>query len=230
MKNLGQPDTPKTVMQLAWNYEQQFMGDIQFQVNGKSVQTFYFHEVVADLGGGKVEEGCDPYIYGNCATATLANGNASSFRKFNPSAQEITNEHIIGLMQSGTVPMIAYGRYDPVLSLNAWHTGLIVTFKKSSQHKVVFSGFQPGEYPLLINDVGNGQRYRVRLSSNLNELKFYSAENPSTKLPLMFDPAFTGRPFLIYEGEDKKTNPQVFFIEHYDGLKIRCPKAYIPAQ
>jgi hypothetical protein len=214
----------KEINQLAWIYLNQFLNDWGEQKNGKAISPFYFHEVVADLGAGAIQESCDPYAYGSCLTATLKNGDALATRVFSPSATDLTNERIIDLMKGGSVPMIAYNRHTPkVTTLKRKGPGKIQipllestrTFvDHGSYHKVVFNGFQPGKYPLRIYDVGNGKPYNVRISSDLNEMKF-SVKIAGT------DKAFINRPFLIYEGDDEIEDHEVFFIDHYDWLYVR---------
>jgi hypothetical protein len=212
----GMRGTSKAVRQLAWHYEQVFKAQNGFMQDGKRLQPLYFSEVVADTGTSRILELCDPYVMWNCSTTTLNNGDASSFVS---GGSELTNQRIIDLMESGTVVMIAYSRHEPNMFRHPVNGTLHVSFKDlTSYHKVVFSGFQKGDYPLLINDVGNGQRYRVRLSSNLKDLRFTHRDGQGS---VTIDPSFHNRPFLIYEGEDKKENPLILFVDHFDGLKIR---------
>jgi hypothetical protein len=215
------PGVKKEINQLAWAYMQQTLCEIGSTVNGKVVQPHYFHEVVADLAGGSINEKCDPYVYGNCSVASVQGNDAKAFRTFNPSPAQLTNDIIIKLMKGGTIPMIAYNRHTPTpITSPGSSANKGYTFKNNSSfHKVVFNGFQPGKYPLRIFDVGNGQAYNVRISSNLDELKFDFSKKSSDAAK--FDPKFLNRPFLVYEGEDDKVNNLVFFIDHFDGLTIR---------
>src|SRR5204862_2314627 len=91
-----------------------------------------------------------------------------------------------------------------------------------SLHKVPFSGFQLGPYPLRINDVGNGHQYRVRLSTCLSDMQFDPPPNVNTSSikSVKFNSDFVGKAFLIYEGDDNKPATSVFFVEHIDGLRI----------
>src|SRR5262249_19852434 len=73
----GKP-IPREVHQVAWQYYQALQGQNKVAANGKVVQPLYFHEIVADIGGGKIREACDPYTYGKCRTATAANRLASA--------------------------------------------------------------------------------------------------------------------------------------------------------
>ena len=221
--------------QLVWQYNNAFLGQNSFVDPTRAPpvvpQSMYFHEVVADLGGGEIEENCNPYVYGSCSTATAKNGWAKAFRTFWSPGTTLTNDTVIGLMRSRFVTMIAYNRFEPVVTMVNGQKK--VTFKNNGWfHKVVFAGFQPGPYPLLVYDVGGGAPVRARLSSNLGELNFaaprVSVSSGSVlpgllkagPFPGTFDPGFQGRPFLIYENDDKATNPLVFFLDHYDGLRI----------
>jgi hypothetical protein len=100
---------------------------------------------------------------------------------------------------------------------------------------VVFAGFQPGKYPLLVNNVGDGRMMRARLTTDLSdrlvgpvaiedltedalrrkgEIAKVRHMNPRPVYPL---PTHV---FLEFEGE-RAVNEQVYFIEHVDGLRIR---------
>lgn len=205
---------PKEVRQLTWQYgnaKQQDDGAKNFK--GKVIQRFYFHEVLADFG--KVNEDCDPYTYGSCMSTTNSSGHAFwevvGYSPWNDATW--TNEQIIKKMQAGYAMMIAYGRFDPLISQDKRTGKPVVDFKKSSQHKVVFIGFQPGKYPLLINDVGNGQQYRVRLSTDLSPRGF-------NKIGPHRYPTET-KIFLEYEGAPLGAKDQVFFVEHVNGFRLK---------
>ena len=239
----------KPIRQLIWAMQQQFAGE--HCATGlppkQCTQPYYLHETVADVNNGAIQENCDPYIYGSCAVATaIMSGDGSkkfndpkassqlvgaAFRQFNPDANAISNQKLITLMQNGYAPLIAYHRYIPVLSVNK-KTGVVtVTFDDkhdAGMHKIAVSGFQPDIYPIQINDVGNGQRYKVRVSANLNEIKFSAnttiggKDQPKASI-VKIDPNYVAKPFLIYEGEDQKINPTIFFIEHFDAIKLKTP-------
>src|SRR5258708_6543 len=156
---------PKEIAQLSQQYRwaavhhQETVMQEHGNFKGKIVQPLYFDEVLADFG--KIQQSCDPYTYGNC-TAPVSNNEGNAFRTF-VSTENITNEYVINLMRSGYVVMIAYGRYEPSLEEGPQK------FVFKSRHKVVFSGFQPGKYPLLINEVGRSQQVRARLTTDLSE-------------------------------------------------------------
>src|SRR5262249_12148893 len=103
-----------------------------------------------------------------------------------------------------------------------------VTLKFAGYHKVVVSGFHAAGYQLTINDVGGGERHKVRLSSDLYALQFgrSTPQGPVKSTKFVFEPAdkvtapTTDTPFLIYEDEDKAMIAQVRFMDHYDTLQI----------
>lgn len=223
-------EVSKEINQLVQQYFYAFKGGIDRnrKKEGYAVanitQPLYFHEAVADIGNGKIVEQCNPYVYGDCGIATLNDGSASAFRTFQPfSPGQLTNEVIIDLMLSGVVPMIAYNRHIPTWVYPAARppkgqrafTGY--TFVFNSHHKVVFNGFNKNKaFPLRIYDVGNGQVYNVRISTDLNELAFLHGNGHPA-----FHGSFTGKPFLIYEGTETIVGNSVLFIDHYDGLRIK---------
>ena len=219
---------PKNIAQLfqqyrwAQLYQEETAMKAKGDFPGKMVQPLYFDEVLADFG--KIQQSCDPYTYGDCKVP-VSNNAGNAFRTL-VTTEAITNEYVINLMKSGYVTMIAYGRYAPSLEEGPQK------FILQNRHKVVFSGFQPGKYPLLINDVGTGQQVRVRLTTDLSErmvgLGSHGPEIRSTDTlihtirpmgPLVVYPTAT-HIFLEYEGQ-RKTNEQVYFIEHVDALRIK---------
>ena len=225
----GNQMMPKEIAQLSQQYRwaavhhQETLMQEHGNFKGKVVQPLYFDEVLADFG--KIQQSCDPYTYGNC-TAPVSNNAGNAFRTF-VSTENITNEYVINRMKSGYVTMIAYGRYTPSLEEGPQK------FVFYNRHKVVFSGFQPGKYPLLINEVGSGKQVRARLTTDLSErmvgLGSHGPEVRSTDTLIHtirpMNPRFVVYPtptqiFIEYEGE-RKVNEQVYFIEHIDGLRIK---------
>lgn len=188
-----------------------------------SEQPLYFHEVVWTLSN-TINEKCNPKEYGNCSEVTNKYGHG--FRRFLTASDSLTNESVIARMRAGYVMMIAYARYRPVVKVEK---GLKkVSFVGAaanngySPHKVVFIGFNEGEkYPLVINDVGNGQQYKVRLTTDLSSRAFSERGNPSATFgkPLFTYPTPV-KIYLEYEGEGEGINQQVFFVEHVDGLRV----------
>jgi hypothetical protein len=219
----------KPEQQLLWQYQLSYEAVHKMVKNGKVVQPMYFHEAVADIGGG-IKDACDPYTYGSCGTATAVNGKGRALRKFNPSKTEITDAAVKDLLRKGNMVLLAYKRYNPTVAVDPKTGVRTVTLKFAGLHKVVVSGFQTGSYQLLINDVGDGNRHKVRLSSTLNALHFgpRSGGSPtqikSTKFVFERQDGITtpttDTPFLMYEDEDKATNPQIRFMDHYDTLQI----------
>ncbi len=133
-------------------------------------------------------------------------------------------------MECGFVVMIAYERLVPSAtfadSLGGWH----VKFERKQhiQHKVVFSGFQPGPFPLLINDVGSGSRHKVRLVTGLVGRGFgHQSATGSAIKKAEFPPwpdgkwTFQGSKqiYLAYENDNSPTEV-VRFIQHIDALSL----------
>jgi hypothetical protein len=223
------PPISRALSQLVWQYEKAFEGQHGFSVNGKAVQPLYLHEVAADVGGG-ITQSCDPYVYGACdgvggdgGDVTGHNGRTEAFRKWAFGTDfPLSNDQIISWMKNQYVQLIAYNRYKVVPSVDNGGRLSIDFEDKRSLHKVAFSGFQLGRYPLRINDVGNGVQYRVRLSTCLSDMQFGlpPGVNTSDITSVKFNPNFVGKAFLIYEGDDNKPADSVFFVEHIDGLRI----------
>jgi len=225
LTNDGKTIIPKPLMQLVWHYKQQYWWDYNEAMgtivgDGKGLLPYYFFEMVADFGYGNIKEQCDPYGYFSqtCDTATATNGSAFAERVPYPSASQITNDIIIDLMLSDTISLIAYNRLQPTLGKDG-----VLTFQdNSSRHKIAVAGFQPGPYPLLLNDVGDGSRRYARISTNLREMYL---TNDGSQPPIHFDPKSPfseGSPFLMYEDYDKLANPitPIYFIEHHDRLRL----------
>jgi len=142
--------------------------------------------------------------------------------KSNPSSTELTNESVQGLMLEDRVVLLAYSRWKPSTAYDRKSGTLTVTLNWTNMHKVAVSGFQAEDFPLLINDVGNGETRKVRLSADLGSLKFGSAgSNAVAPKKIVYEYKKNGttvdmkdRPFLGYEGEIDKPNPWVFFIDN----------------
>jgi hypothetical protein len=213
-------EIPREVNMVAWQYYQALRGHNKVQEGGKAVQPLYFHEIVADIGGGKVREACDPYVYGSCSTANAANGLASAFRTFHPVADKVADPELIKLMRPGYVLLLAYERMEPVTTYDKATKTLHVTFKNiNNHHKVAVSGFRGGSFPLLINNVGNAKLEAATIASDLGKLRFEAANAGETPKKIVFDPKFAGKPFVMFEGP-QQTNALVLFLAHYDGLRV----------
>jgi hypothetical protein len=226
---------PADLQKLLWQYEHHFIAEYINHTKpiGQQVRYLYFPAVVSDVSGGLQDVSCDLINNGYCGTGEITglNGNGHALVNWKPTATDPTNESIKALMEADRVVLIAYGRYAPTTSYDPKSNTLTVSLAKTSQHKIAVSGFQPGKFPLLINDVGNGQRYKVRLSSDLASLKFTARGaglfgGLTRRVRYEFKDskgnAVTGRPFLAYEGVSEQDDPQVFFIEHYNYLHIRA--------
>ena len=196
----------KEIEQLSQEYRWAKAGQNKETVNGKIVQPLYLHEVVANFD--TIVEPCDPLTYGNCGAASNMAGRA--FRTW-ANGNSITNKSVIDLMRKGYVLLIGFERYLPKKT----NTGF--SFENIGHHKVVISGFQPGKYPLLINDVGSGVRKRARLTTDLASHPFASQIGLSAG---RFAYPLATKTFLEYEGS---ADPQVQFLVQLDGLKLVTP-------
>ncbi len=197
----GKP-VPKEIKQLS----QQYRWQIQSHYNlAKPPQPYFMTEVVGDLGA--IKQSCNPLIYRNCAEDSNSVARAFSTAV---TGTDLKNLRVINLMKAGYAPLIAYQRWTPSLTKQTDGTRS-ATFVYNGHHKVAFSGFQRGAYPLLINDVGSGQQFRVRLSSDLS--RRLGAQLKSVAYPL---PAQT---FLEYEGRSAPED-DVLFVEGFDGIRI----------
>ena len=217
---------PKEVKQLSWMYSIVKEADKQAQTSNQNVFKLYFPEVLASFKIGKVVESvrapkCDPYKYGTsdmCEEASLRSL-ANSFRQSGPGTGGLKtwdNNSITQKMRDGYVLVVAYGRYTPMTITTPLPGGgskTRIEFQKTSQHKVVFSGFQRGAYPLRINDVGNGARYQVSLKTDLVSRAAIFAENPTAEIVYPTQV----KTFLEYEDS---VQGEVFFVEHIDGLRV----------
>jgi hypothetical protein len=149
----------------------------------------------------------------------------------NPGAS-VRSAGIIADMRRGSNYLIMFQRYNvsPAPGGDAAHRHFALTY--DSQHKVAVSGFQPGVYPLLINDVGNGQRYHVRLTTDVRTIPFTETRGGKTvTIPprdIVLDPPTGGAPptsylMLIYEGADGvnvSAGGQIFLIEDVQSLTL----------
>ena len=200
---------PKEVKQISWQYRRvPLPPPIRISIPGaprptQSPQPFYLQELVATFG--KINEGCDAYLYGNCTNTTNSFGHAFRYWPGEIGWKEWTDEDIVQYLNSGYSIIVAYGRFDPKAD------AVNQNFVKSSQHKVIFSGYRKNsKYPLLINDVGNGAQYWVRLSTDLAERDY---KKPA-KVP------YKSKVFIEYEGAGLPAS-QVYFLEHLDGIRLK---------
>jgi hypothetical protein len=213
-------DLPREVHQVSWQYYQALRGQNNVQVDGKRVQPLYLPEIVADIGGGRIREACDPYVYGKCAVATAANGLASSFIVHRPTYDKVADAELIRLMKTGTILLLAYNRLEPVVTFDKAKKTLFVTFKSNQNyHKVAVSGYRPGDYPILVDNVGNAKLESLTISNDFSRIAFQSPDPEDKPKKVVIDPQFAKRPFAIFEGMDKP-NTLVRFLDHFDGLRI----------
>jgi hypothetical protein len=172
----GTPAVPTHVRKLIWIYEHAFQDHNKIQVNGKAVQSYHMMETVADLGHGKIKEACNPYIFQNCNTASVDGpGNkllAQSQINASPSPTTVSNAKLIDDLKNGRLSIIAFERFAPKKHFDEATGTLTISFEYEGHHKVVLGGFDFGEYPLRILDVGDGNLHRETVSSDLDILKF----------------------------------------------------------
>jgi hypothetical protein len=221
---------PKEIKQLSWAYRKAMIHQEAAKKpenKGKPIpQPYYLHELIADCH--EIQQGCDPRTYGNCAIVTNAFG--AAFRDWIGEETHLTNEYLQDLIQAGFAVIIAFYRFQPTatqLPSGKWK----VTFDhprassgnpQPSPHKVVASGFQPGGYPLLINDVGDGQRRSAKLVSGMWSRPFGSSAATGGSIEQVeFRPQWSGsrRTYLEYSGANGPAD-NAFFIEHVDAVSL----------
>jgi hypothetical protein len=169
----------------------------------------------------------------------FVSGYPANVLSFHDHGANVSGSDMIAGMRNGTMYLIAFRRYSvsfaPIRGVSQVH--LALTY--SSHHKIAVSGFQPGAYPLLINDVGNGHRYRVRLTNDIRSIPFRRTVNGAvTTIPpnqvFINQPAdFPVAPqlYLVYEGADGvnvSAGGQVFVIEGIQSLTVRRPPRLVP--
>ncbi len=167
---------------------------------------------------------------------------AASSTVIDPST--ITAKGLIDKLKARTYFVIEYRRYDVKASMPDKNGNIKLTLSYASHHKVAISGFQPGAYPLLIDDVGNGQRYRVRLTSSIGAIPlteavraanpksggaikaFTTVTLPASKLTVV-NPPFPHTVYLVYEGQSVTINNggEVFVPEGFDALTVGGPNS-----
>jgi len=144
------------------------------------------------------------------------------------SPASVTSNSLIAAMKKNTTYVIEFSRYSVRVSKPTSKRARRLTLSFASQHKIAISGFQPGTYPLLIDDVGNGERYRVRITSDLHSIHFTEAGTlgprmiPSSELTLS-NPPYTHPLYLIYEGQDHvalNKGDLLFVVTGFDSLSI----------
>lgn len=128
-----------------------------------------------------------------------------------PPLDGLSDAKVIEAMKQDKLTLFEYQRYTPTVVFSPVKGTYAVTLTNVGQHKVAVSGFQPGSYPLTINDVGDGQARRVHITESLSDLK-WSLKVPGKRwlksIPasaINLDPTFAGQPILVYEGADNIT-------------------------
>lgn len=176
-------------------------------------QPFHFLDALSDFAGTarRSSAACDPRVYASCNWLTLEASDfaGAAFRDFTDQVSHVTNDYIKSLMNVGFGVMIAYGRYVPAPCKGA---PSVKCFSRVSQHKVAFSGYQSGAYPLRINDVGNATRYNVTLSDDLSP---FGISNANARFP-------NGKAAQTYLRYDPSVAPtsEIYFVDHVDALSL----------
>ncbi len=129
---------------------------------------------------------------------------------------------LVSALQSGELLAIAYGRYQVDVGAPDQNGNRTLSFTRLSQHKVAVSGFRPGAYPVVINDVGDGKRHLVRITTDWRSLTYTSKDSAGhvttvDASKLTADPKFDGRSLIVYEGAEDITlgesKRQAFFLD-----------------
>lgn len=144
-----------------------------------------------------------------------------------------TASDFTGGMIANKTYLIAYQRYNVSAGKTDASGKIHVKLSYDSHHKIAVSGFQPGTYPLLIDDVGNGQRYQVRVTSDVKSITFTQSGAAAISPSKLVVDAPTGSPnpltgpvvYLVYEGADDVTvgSGQLIMIEDIQSLAFGPP-------
>ncbi|WP_437306828.1 hypothetical protein [Sorangium sp. So ce388] len=228
--NNGAPSpiaTTKDYEQLSQQYRwaKQHHGPLASRVPG--VEPFYFHEMVNDFGGSakRFPTNCDPKIYKSCTwNTTVIPGDlvGAAFFDWTTNVDHVTNDYLTSLLTRGFSTMIAYGRYAPS---KVWDTGLggwRITFNRVGQHKVAFSGYQVGSFPLRINDVGNGIRYNVTVTNDMSAKASYAGVAAMNVKKFDFPNGRSRQTLMLYDPA-QLSDVNVNFVEHVDALSLGLP-------
>ncbi len=128
---------------------------------GGTPNALYYPEFLADLGPlyqlSTTE--IDPYNYGKLpASVVFTSNHGVSFRDFVTSnTTHITNQYVIALMNKDFGVMVGFIWTTPSA------TGDVVTLTLGETHKLVFSGYRAGTYPLRVNNTFDKGQQWVRL-------------------------------------------------------------------
>lgn len=151
-----------------------------------------------------------------------------------PNPGVLSAASLVSGMKGGATYLIAFQRYNVTLASSRSAGRVHLALAYDSHHKIAVSGFQPGTYPILINDVGNGRRYRVRLTTDVRSIPFtetVSGHNqtiPSSEVMLDMPAGYPPSPrlYLVYEGADDVAvgnGGQLFVIEDIQSLTVGAP-------
>lgn len=200
----------------------------QFQGGTPNVQPFHFPELVSDFSGTALRypAACDPKIYGSCHWYTKVQANdfvGVGFRDFVSTASHMSVDYIKTIMNEGFIAMVAFQRFVPRKTWDAGLGGWTISFTLDSQHKVPISGYQPGTYPLRINDVGSGARANVTLTEDVSIVPTYDGVNWFDVKRFDF-PGGVSKTLFRYEPVGA-SDGKVFFVQHIDALSLGLPSA-----
>jgi hypothetical protein len=136
---------------------------------------------------------------------------------------------LVSALQRGEMLAIAYGRYQADVGAPDSKGNRPLIFTRLSQHKVAVSGFRPGTYPVVINDVGDGKRHLVRVTTDWRSLT-YTVKDSAGKVTtidsskLVVGPKFEGRSLIVYEGAEDITvgerHRQALFLDESTTLSV----------
>ena len=153
-----------------------------------------------------------------------------------PNPVGLTAADLIAGMMAGQTYLFAYQRFD--VHLHKSKGGIIgVNLTFASQHKVAVSGFEPGKYPIAINDVGDGMHHRVRLTSDPTTVPFTQGGHviEASRLRIEAPPGLASPVYLVYEGADGinvDNGDELFVLIDYESLFIgptpRPPHPIVP--
>jgi hypothetical protein len=104
------------------------------------------------------------YAWNDCGTEW--NGLALGERWWMDQNQYPTAAGVERLLDDGYGGLIAFFWAEPVVDFsNIFHE--TVTYKTDHPHKIAFSGYQPGAFPLKVNDPGSGTRTSIKLGTKV---------------------------------------------------------------
>jgi hypothetical protein len=146
-----------------------------------------------------------------------------------PEVDNLSDAGLIDAMKHNKLTMLSYTRYRPKAVLTLTKGIYTVTLEQFGQHKVAVSGFQPGSFPVTVNDVGDGKMRRAHIARALSNLK-WSFKGPSgpnkpvSVAAIKWDPKFVNQPMLVHEGTDQialnDPDAQIIIIDGIDEIAM----------